>query len=681
MALRTAIDPSVTEAAEWLVRSAGSVQRMGARVKRFLTRAQRKYDKATKAQNVDPRTNLTSMLRLSTYDQLISTMGHNEWSADRSTLWNDLERIYNEGEIVSSAIDANTDAALGTEMYDRQNRNKDARPVRAVFTKTPDGHDPIEVMEYLDHVFERAGVYGALPNIAKNLQLHGDEFRQIVTTTPDPARERDMELVELQHIPNWTMWPKRDPVWGVRIPGYVFNDGNKNQELHERHVIHFVFRPDEYGLGRSLIFEARYTWSRMNANEEALMVSRFLNAHPRLVHNIPVEEWSEDEEKIERVKYYHDMQTTGKVYDQANDKITRFKTPISVAEDIYNPVFVVRDPDGKLQTYGGTITPIEFSNPQSANLTDMEFMQDKIMARLATPRRFLNMTDDRSGALTESGLQLQDMNYARKVRAIQRAVKGDHRHGLRKLINILLLERYGSFSDFEYHIEMAPINLYDERDKAAVQAIKINSLATVARLPLGKVPMEYVMKKVCDMTEQDWLEFQEMRANEIAETLELMDILAEQYGVSPISFGESGDRSGLPLTFAEHGGEQPQATDGLTSKGNVSSKSKALETQSDTALTLYQGGEYANDHPLVAGVFKAMGLTRIGTKNYYGRDEDEDDRDIPEDRRSRNVGRRSSQRHYRYAREKASTGSTAPASRNGKSVNLADMVGIATQRM
>jgi len=613
-----------------MTRALGNLyDRASTRAARFVKKKSKDWDDEQKLPLPDrPDAAVTSLVDYSSqWDNL-----RMKWqtSATRRATHELLRRMgYEEDGRVASAFDSYINMAVGFADYDEEGR--DSPVLNIVFRSVPAGLrvTPDEVSAFINQTLRESGFVRQVPTILRNMLAFGNDFREpVFNITKDPPR-----LMELKWLQEWTLWPKRHPTLGHRMRGYVYDDGISNTEYPENMIIHFKRHEDEYGLGRGLMYEERMNWAALAANEDAIRIDRNIRAHPRFLHYIPVEDGTGHEVQAAKVAAYRRAQTMAQLLDSSKDDVTSIRHPGHVASDYYIPQFVVRDPLNKsdVTTYGGQIVPLEFQSSQLAELADIEYALDRILSKTSVPLRFLNMETEKSGALTEDGVDRDDLHWVHHVRSLQRDFKGDERHGCRKLINLLLLYEYGAVSGFEYDIIMAHINTDDERDEAAVRSVEVATWTTFAAIEPGTISKKWVFMEEFGYDEDDWNTFEEWRKEELEQYHEEM----EKYAIDPID----------PRT-----GKIAPSANGVTDSTKVKSGSPALSKSQgeDLILRLVQG----ETHPVTKSVIKKHAGEVVGNIAIRERDSAKGG----ESGGQTNKREPTSKRRKRYAKSRAKKG-------------------------
>ena len=248
---------------------------------------------------------------------------------------------FEEDGIVAVARESIRDATLGPDEYD--DKLSDAPLMDIEFTEAPSGTTKEEAEAYINKALKDCGFIRQLPFIIDSMLGFGNDFREVVIDT----NENPPKILELKWLEEWTMWPKRHPVYGHRMRGYIFNNGEIEEEFPEQHIIHFKFGEDEYGLGKPLMYEERRNWLRLACNEDAVGLERTIRAHPRLLHMIPVPEEMNSRGQAQKIAAYRKAQTMASLWDTTKDAYASINAPQGVNTDFYLPQIVVRDPMDK----------------------------------------------------------------------------------------------------------------------------------------------------------------------------------------------------------------------------------------------------------------------------------------------------------------------------------------------
>lgn len=279
-----------------------------------------------------------------------------------------------------------------------------------------------KAQDVIDKTITTARLHQAVRPMARNLLKYGDAFSEIVIN-------KKGEIVKLAQLPARTMQRNEDlkgnfiinkPEYGDdgkcrnKLGSTAFQqiDPDSNKVLAAFwpwQIVHTRLNWNGYDpYGKSMLRVSRLTWRRLKAIEETLIIGRMTRDLMKLVFHVD---------------------TTNLAPDQAAVVLQRFEesvtNKIAVGSKSEQPYSVMTDfflNDGYVRVNGQSMpmrTRIESIDPRNEglhNITDIQYIQRKLIATLWVPPAHLSFEQEINGKNT---LGQQDVQYVRKLRDVQ----------------------------------------------------------------------------------------------------------------------------------------------------------------------------------------------------------------------------------------------------------------------
>lgn len=167
-----------------------------------------------------------------------------------------------------------------------------------------------------------------------------------------------------------------------------------------------------YGL--SVLDSARWVWRRLVMFEDSALVHKLTRSPSRFAFYVNVGNMSPEEAQ----QYLNDVRRSHRKRRLINPRTGAldFKAnPLAPTEDFYMPV----RGDGREETRIDVI-----SGPDWQSTEDLEYFRSKLFSSLKVPKAYLGMSGDPNRAT----LMQEDVNFARSIINIQRALRNGYRH-------------------------------------------------------------------------------------------------------------------------------------------------------------------------------------------------------------------------------------------------------------
>jgi hypothetical protein len=369
----------------------------------------------------------------------------NAWRVhqNRKSIYQDIERMDSEDEIVATALDIIADCSVSySELAASQRHFK----IRA---KT----DRIQAV--LDAMSKRLNLPNEIWYICRDMVKHGNEFREVVVD------RQAMQVVAFKQTISYQIYPKTNargdkcPGWTLKTDGDVFT--GKEYDLEEWQIVPFIFGTKRGYLSIPPLAPARRNWIRLAKMEDGMAIARLIRAYDKMVHKIPVKPEMSSGEIMARIRMHKDAVTKRRILDSSG-LVTQVDAPLDVQTDFYLP------DDG---TNRGGIELLSANNAQLGNLNDIIYHREKLLSRLQVPIAYLQITTAQKTHISASASKKADVEiqFARMLRRVQRNLL----EGLRRLCDIELMLNGITPSDDAYEIELTQINTKDLREDAEIE--------------------------------------------------------------------------------------------------------------------------------------------------------------------------------------------------------------------
>lgn len=396
----------------------------------------------------------------------------NAWRVyeDRRSLYNDIERMDNEDELVSSALDIIADVA--THWTGKEDSGITLR------ISTTDQ----EAQKIIDDLVARLDLQNEVWQIVRQMAKHGAYLPEVLID-----RKR-MKIVRLKQTVTYQIFPNLTEK-GDKIPGWIIREEKDvasatGQALEEWQICPFLFGAKRGYLPVPLLASARRNWQRLSKIEDGMAVARLTRAYDKLVHRIPIKkEWNK-EEILAAIRTYREGITKRKIMTDTG-KVTQNESPYDVNTDFYLP-------DDGSQT--GGITPLTSTNLQLGNLNDVYYSREKLLARLAVPISYLQIMSTQKTHLKSGSVGDADIRFASFLGRIQAAL----RTGLRRLVDTELVLQGKNPATVQYKIELAQIRSKDPMEDAKIELTRAQAAVFFVEA-FGALPVELIASKFLEL--------------------------------------------------------------------------------------------------------------------------------------------------------------------------------------
>ena len=329
-------------------------------------------------------------------------------------LYDSMDQSFSE---VSAALDAYADNATQVGVT-RADAARGADQIVQVVTSNED------LRAFLTDVFKRLRLDQRAWPLARDLCKQGEVFEEVVVN-------QDLHLDRVKQLPSSLMVRNEDE-YGVLDPkaGFWQLDETlerKVAEFEPWEVLHFrLLDRNDRRYGRSILHPVRRVYKQLQMIEDSMVVARLTRAWSKLVFVIDTGTLPPPaaHEHVQKIKSEHKKRRmidlrTGKLRDDYN--------PIAAEEDIFLGL-------GK----GGQSRVDQlYGDLNIGNLSDVEYLQNKLFGGLKVPKAYLAIERDVNSRATVTN---QDIQFARTVRRVQLALRMGY-HQLADLAVVLEADR------------------------------------------------------------------------------------------------------------------------------------------------------------------------------------------------------------------------------------------------
>jgi hypothetical protein len=416
----------------------------------------------------EPRDSLV-MTGLTNADSLASMA--NAWRVHqtRKSVYQDIERMDSEDEMVATALDIIADCSVS-------------------YTDTSGFHfkirsDDAETQKVLHALEKRLDLHNEIWQICRDMVKNGNDFREVVID------RQTMKIVAFKQTISYQIYPKTNkrgdklPGWVVKEDGDIYMSNGKELELEEWQICPFIFGSKKGFLASPPLAAARRNWIRLTKMEDGMAVARLIRAYDKMVHRIPVKPEMPVTDIMNRIRMYKDSISKRRILD-SDGMMTQVDNNLDVQTDFYLP----DDGSGR-----GGVDLLSANNTQLGNLNDIIYHREKLLTRLQVPIAYLQITTAQKTHIA-SGASSQkadvEIQFARMLRRVQRQLlKGIHRLcDLELMLNGITPER-GS-----YKIEVTEINTVDLKKDADIELTYAQAAVFFVEA-FGALPPELIAEK------------------------------------------------------------------------------------------------------------------------------------------------------------------------------------------
>ena len=407
-----------------------------------------------------------------------------EFSDDRLTIYEDIDRMVQTDEYAAEALDCLVSDIIPIKNW----YEDDFLPIES---------DDTTMKDKVGEIIDRSQIKPQLRNITHYLLRYGNRHGEFVLDKSN----RFKKLVEIPQT--WSVYRNvdkhgqlkdGDPV-ERKINHCAYDQrtdyGSFIAGFYPFQIIHWRTTPfDRDGNGTPFLQAARHTWLKLQYEIDALVRARIERAYSKLVHKIPVP-LNADDETVQKIITDYVRNITKKQITSLADNILKGRwspSPMDVETNFYMAIS---------EGMQGDISLLDPSNPNLQNIADILFLLNKYFGRLKVPKaRLANEADVRAKAT------MGEINtaYASTVTGYQ----VDLIMPIYLMVNqVLFLE--GVINDIderlEYKIILPSPFVKTEREKAEIS--RIESFAVANYVKAGVLSRDTARQQYLSMDEKE----------------------------------------------------------------------------------------------------------------------------------------------------------------------------------
>jgi len=395
----------------------------------------------------------------------------NAWRVhqNRKSIYQDIERMDSEDEIVATALDIIADCSVSY-----------AEPA------TPQQHFKIraktdKVQLILNNLSKRLNLPNEIWYICRDMVKHGNDFREVVVD------RQAMKVIAFKQTISYQIYPKTNdrgdkcPGWTVKMDDDVFT--GKEYDIEEWQIVPFIFGTKRGYLSIPPLAPARRNWLRLAKMEDGMAIARLIRAYDKMVHKIPVKPEMSTTEIMARIRMHKDAVTKRRILDSSG-LVTQVDAPIDVQTDYYLP----DDGSGR-----GGIELLSANNAQLSNINDIIYHREKLLSRLQVPIAYLQITTAQKTHIAAGASSQKadvEIQFARMLRRVQRHLL----EGLRRVCDIELMLNGITPEEDLYDIELTQINTKDLRADSEIELTYAQAAVYFVEA-FGSLPPELLAEK------------------------------------------------------------------------------------------------------------------------------------------------------------------------------------------
>ncbi len=403
----------------------------------------------------------------------------NSWKVymDRKSVYQDLETMDNDDELISTALDI-----FANHAFDHLPDSE----VRMRYTSKV-----VEVDRILKALDKRLYLHQDVWQIGRDAGLHGNTFREVVID------QTKMQISRFKQTVSYQITPKQNDV-GDKLPGWLAQTDTEfytggGRELEEWQIIAIIYGSKSGFFAKPPLAAARKGYKRLSRMEDGMAIARLTRAYDRLAHHIPVKPNQSKEEILTTIRQYKDNIVRRGVSATTEGDLTRSASPYDVDTDFFVPE------DG---TNRGSIEVLTSTNNQLGNLNDLNYHREKLLARLKVPIQYLQIMSTTKTHTSSKNQPDVEAEFAKELKHLQSVV----RQALRRLADIELMLHGIVPTEDLYDVELVKI---ETKSRAVDAQVMLTYAQTAAYFveAFGALPPKFMADRfmMLDTAQQETL--------------------------------------------------------------------------------------------------------------------------------------------------------------------------------
>ena len=388
--------------------------------------------------------------------------------AGRNAAYRDYDMMDNEVPEVSSALDVI--AEFATQEAEAEETFKIESDDQAL-------------ADHLNEICDNLKLRDIVTPIAREVAKYGGTFLELV------AAESTQQIIACKPLDPTTMQRNEDKngqLMQTAFTQYEMTKGEAVAKFQAWQIAHFRYRRMLTRMyGNSFLESARRVWKQLNLMEDGMVLARLYRSHMRYVFQIPVDGIAADgvQAYINKIKKQFRKRIR---YNAQTQRLELYDSPLSADEDFFLP------------TRKDSVSSVKGLQGQGnlSNIGDIQHFHNKLFTALKVPKALLGIERDVNAKAT---LSEQDVNFARGIRGLQKALADEIRVILRR---VLVLDGIDPDKLKEWKIVFPQISTVDLALQWEVEQLKAN-VAVIYHSQLGLLNDEYIYSHYLDLTPEE----------------------------------------------------------------------------------------------------------------------------------------------------------------------------------
>ncbi len=327
--------------------------------------------------------------RMMSRQQLSANLQNPTFSAQRTELFKDYE-LMDSDPIISSALDVYSDESTVDNVENE---------ILKIKTDNP------KLYKILHNLFyDVLNIEFNLWSWTRNLVKYGDFFLELdIVDKYGIVNVKPMSVYDMERMEDHD--PENPQLVQFRV------EGNQGEMKENYEIAHFRMLSDANYLpyGKSMLEGARKIFKQLTLMEDAMIIHRIMRAPEKRVFKVDIGNIPPNEVENFMNKLINKMKKIPVIDTKTGDYNLRYNIE-SVTEDFFLPVRG-SDSGTNIESLPG------LSN--DAQIEDIEYLRNKMMAALKIPKAFLGYEE---GVGSKATLAAEDVRFARTIERLQKIV-------------------------------------------------------------------------------------------------------------------------------------------------------------------------------------------------------------------------------------------------------------------
>ena len=374
-------------------------------------------------------------------------------------------------------------------MYEEQAELRRALTVTVsnCFTSRDGDHESYElvinqsrVKTILEDLEDRVEMQTILPGVCNLALRYGDEYEE-------PVYNQKGEIVRLKFL-NPKAMTRNEDSFGLLIKDAAFTMIQEGQtrgiDFAEWQVIHTRFaheRGNRYGT--SFFAPARKYHKYLTVAEDGMLIGLVTRSADQTVYMIPANKNMAQEEAERLIRNVARKMKKRSYVDPNSGKLDWRNHPLADNEDIF--LLTNKENPADVRRLGASNV--------SNQLPVVEYFQNKMFTATGVPKSYLGLERDVNSKAT---LSWQDIEYARMIRSIQKAMAGFQR----EVYNLQLVALGIEPTKEMYFVDYPPISFVDEEMRMSIEQVRWNVALQAKGIGM---PIGWILEKLLQLPREE----------------------------------------------------------------------------------------------------------------------------------------------------------------------------------